>query len=151
MKEFKVMPIKSGTAIDHITPGMALMVLKILGITGQKGSIVSVAINVPSGKCECKDIVKIENRELAPEEINKIALIAPSATFNIIRDFNVDKKHRVELPDMIEGIVNCENSNCISNKTEPIIPKSYVTSKTPVKLKCFYCDRDISDIISNII
>ena len=85
MKEFKVMPIKDGTAIDHITPGMELKVLKILGITGMKESIVSVAMNVPSGKCERKDIVKIENRELAPHEINKIALIAPNATFNIIR------------------------------------------------------------------
>lgn len=151
MKEFKVMPIKDGTAIDHITPGMALKVLKILGITGTKESIISVAMNVPSGKCELKDIVKIENRELAPNEINKIALIAPNATFNIIRDFNVDKKHRVKLPDVIEGIVRCENPNCISNKTEPIISKCIVTSKIPVELKCFYCDRDIVDIISNII
>ena len=151
MKEFKVMPIKNGTAIDHITPGMALKVLKILGITGTKGSIISVAMNVPSAKCERKDIVKIENRELESTEINKIALIAPSATFNIIRDFNVDKKHTVELPDMIEGIVRCENPNCISNKKEPISPKCIVTSKTPVELKCFYCDRNITDIISNII
>lgn len=151
MKEFKVMPIKNGTAIDHITPGMALKVLKILGITGTNESIVSVAMNVPSGKCKCKDIVKIEDRELAPHEINKIALIAPNATFNIIRNFNVDNKHRVKLPDMIEGIVKCENTNCISNKKEPIIPKCIVKSKTPVQLKCFYCDRDITDIISNII
>jgi aspartate carbamoyltransferase regulatory subunit len=150
MKEFKVMPIKNGTAIDHITPGMALKVLKILGITGTKESIVSVAINVPSGKCERKDIVKIENRELKPHEINKIALIAPYATFNIIRDFNVDKKHKVELPDLIEGIVRCENPNCISNKSEPISPKCIVTSKTPVTLRCFYCDRLITDIIKNI-
>jgi aspartate carbamoyltransferase regulatory subunit len=151
MKEFKVMPIKNGTAIDHITPGMALKVLKILGITGIKDSIISVAMNVPSEKRERKDIVKIENRELAQQEINKIALIAPSATFNIIRDYNVDKKHRVELPDMIVGIVRCENTNCISNKSEPISSRCIVKSKTPVKLKCFYCDRDITDIISNII
>jgi aspartate carbamoyltransferase regulatory subunit len=151
MKEFKVMPIKNGTAIDHITPGMALKVLKILGITGSKESIVSVAMNVPSAKCQLKDIVKIENRELEPHEINKIALIAPNATFNIIRDFNVDNKHVVKLPDMIEGIVKCENPNCISNKSEPITPKCVVVSKTPVSLKCYYCDRRISDIINNII
>jgi len=151
MKEFKVMPIKNGTAIDHINPGMALRVLKILGITGTNEAIISVAMNVPSGKCERKDIVKIENRELEQQEINKIALIAPNATFNIIRNFNVDKKHRVEIPDLIEGIVKCENSNCISNRSEPIVPKCIVTSKTPVALKCFYCDRVITDIIKNII
>ena len=151
MKEFKVMPIKDGTAIDHITPGMALRVLKILGITGTKESIISVAMNVPSAKCDRKDIVKIENRELEPHEINKIALIAPNATFNIIRNFNVDKKHKVKLPDVIEGIVKCENPNCISNKSEPISPKCVVVSKSPVTLKCFYCDRMITDIIKNII
>ncbi len=151
MKEFKVMPIKNGTAIDHITPGMALKVLKILGISEIKDSIVSVAMNVPSAKRGTKDIVKIENRELESHEINKIALIAPNATFNIIRNFNVDKKHHVELPDTIEGIVKCENPNCISNKSEPIKPKCVVVSKTPVKLKCFYCDRMILDIIKNIV
>ena len=78
-------------------------------------------------------------------------MIAPNATFNIIRNFNVDKKHRVELPDMIEGIVKCENPNCISNKSEPIEPKCVVISKQPVTLKCFYCDRKIGDIINNII
>lgn len=151
MKEFKVMPIKNGTAIDHITPGMALIVLKILGITGTQESIVSVAMNVPSGKCKQKDIVKVEDRELDPHEINKVALIAPSATFNIIRNFNVKKKHKVELPDVIEGIVKCENPNCISNKSEPISPKCIVVSKSPITLKCAYCDRMIMDIIENII
>jgi aspartate carbamoyltransferase regulatory subunit len=151
MKEFKVMPIKDGTVIDHITPGMALKVLKILGITGSGDAIVSVAMNVPSAKCKSKDIVKIEDRELEHEELNKIALIAPRATFNIIRDFSVGKKHTVEIPDTVEGIVKCENPNCISNKKEPIIPKCIVKSKMPVELKCYYCDRDITDIISNII
>ena len=137
MKEFKVMPIKNGTVIDHI-------------ITGSKESIVSVAMNVPSKKCHLKDIVKIEDHELAPEELNKIALIAPQATFNIIRNFNVGKKHTVALPNTIEGIVRCENPNCISNKKEPITPKCLVVSKMPVELKCYYCDRNITDIISNI-
>ena len=151
MKEFKIMPIKNGTVVDHITPGMALKVLKILNITGTHGSIVSVAMNVPSKKCKLKDIVKIEDRELEPDELNKIALIAPSATFNIIRNFNVGKKHTVEIPNTIEGIVRCENPNCISNKKEPITPKCNVKSKNPAELKCYYCDRDIIDIISNIV
>ena len=98
-----------------------------------------------------KDIVKIEDRELAPDELNKIALIAPNATFNIIRNFNVGKKHTVEIPNTIEGIVRCENPNCISNKKEPITSKCIVKSKNPAELKCYYCDRDIADIISNII
>ncbi|HEW89869.1 MAG TPA: aspartate carbamoyltransferase regulatory subunit, partial [Candidatus Bathyarchaeota archaeon] len=58
----RVAKIKEGTVIDHITAGRALMVLKILGITGREGFVVSVAMNVPSKKMGRKDIVKIEGR-----------------------------------------------------------------------------------------
>jgi aspartate carbamoyltransferase regulatory subunit len=153
MKEFKVTPIKNGTVIDHIEKGMALKVLKILGITGKQESIVSVAMYVDSGKAKMdkKDIVKIEDRELDPHELDKIALIAPNATFNIIRNFNVEKKHKVELPTIIEGIVKCENPNCVSNKNEPIGSKCVVISKDPIRLNCFYCDREQTDIVGHII
>ena len=78
--------IKNGTVIDHISAGHALDVLKILGIDGREGHTVSVAMNVLSEKQSKKDIVKVESRELAPGEVDKIALIAPGATINIIRD-----------------------------------------------------------------
>lgn len=150
-KEFKVSPIRNGTVIDHITSGMALKVLKILHITGESKSIVSVAMNVPSGKCELKDIVKIEDRELDSKEIDKIALIAPNATVSWIRNTEVVKKYRVSLQDTFEGIVRCSNPNCITNKNEPVPAKTVVISQNPVKLKCFYCERDQEDIVGNII
>ena len=85
-KELYVKKIRNGTVIDHILAGHALDVLKILGIHGGEGHIVSVAMNVVSKKQNKKDIVKVENRELKPSEVDKIALIAPSATISIIRD-----------------------------------------------------------------
>jgi aspartate carbamoyltransferase regulatory subunit len=150
-KEFKVSPITNGTVIDHITDGMALKVLKILNITGDSKSIVSVAMNVPSGKCELKDIVKIEDRELDQNEIDKIALIAPNATVSWIRNTEVVKKYRVSLQDVFEGILRCSNPNCISNMNEPVPAKTEVISRDPVKLKCFYCEREQEDIVGNII
>ncbi len=151
MKELKVQPIKDGTVIDHITPGNALKVLKILGLLEkQPDSIISIAMNVV-GKRGKKDIVKIENRELDPEEVNKIALIAPNATINIIRNYEVVEKRKVTIPDEIIGIVKCANPNCISNTNEPIQPKFIVKSRNPLKIKCFYCDREPEDISSQII
>jgi aspartate carbamoyltransferase regulatory subunit len=150
-KEFKVSPIQNGTVIDHIHEGMALKVLKILHITGKGKSIVSVAMNVPSGKCEMKDIVKIEDRELEPRELDKIALIAPNATVSFIRKFEIAKKHRVNLPETVEGILRCSNPNCISNNKEPVEPRAVVTNRDPVKLKCYYCEREQEDIVGNII
>ncbi len=103
-KELKVPRIKDGSVIDHITAGNAVKVLHILGIPKESSSTVSVAMNVRS-KLGKKDIVKVENRELDPQEVDKIALIAPKATINIIRDYEVASKHKVKLPD--EDVIFC--------------------------------------------
>ena len=98
-----------------------------------------------------KDIVKVENRELDKHEVDKIALIAPKATINIIRDYEVVKKHRVELPDEIVGIVKCSNPTCISNSREPVKSRFRVISKDPPRIRCYYCEREPEDISERII
>jgi len=149
-KELKIPRIINGTVIDHIKAGNAVKVLHILKIPSTSSSVVSVAINVRSemGK---KDIVKIENRELDPQEVDKIALIAPKATINIIRDYKVAKKHKVKLPDEIKGIVKCSNPTCVSNSKEPITSRFKVISKDPTRIKCYYCEREPDDIAERII
>jgi len=149
-KELKVPRIKDGTVIDHITAGNAVKVLHILGIPRSTSSIVSVAMNVKS-KFGKKDIVKVENRELDPNEVNKIALIAPKATINFIRDYEVAKKHKVKLPNEIIGIVSCSNPTCVSNAKEPVRSRFKVISKDPPRIKCYYCEREPEDIADRII
>ena len=95
MRELRVTPIKNGTVIDHIPAGLALKVLKILGIGDSVTSTVTVTMHVPSRAMGWKDIVKVEDRELGSREIDKIALIAPTATVNVIRNYNVAEKRRV--------------------------------------------------------
>ena len=150
MKELRVTPIKNGTVIDHISMGMALKVLQILKITGDHSSPVTVAMNVAS-KGGTKDIVKIEDRELETRELNKIALIAPNATINIIRDYAVEKKFKVEVPGKVEDVVKCSNPNCVAVKENRMDHMTIVFSKEPVRVKCFYCEREIEDIAENII
>jgi aspartate carbamoyltransferase regulatory subunit len=149
-KELKIPLIKNGTVIDHITAGNALKVLHILGIPKSTSSIVSVAINVKS-KIGQKDIVKVENREIDPQEVDKIALIAPKATINIIRNYEVTKKHKVELPDEIIGIVRCSNPTCVSNANEPVKSRFKVIRKDSPKIKCYFCEREPEDIADRII
>ncbi len=97
----------------------------------------------------CKDIVKLTNRELSKEEVDRIALISPRATINIIRNFKVCEKKGVEIPTVIEGIVRCPNPGCISNTNEPIRSKFKVL---PKGLYCHYCDWVITkDLTSHII
>lgn len=150
MKELKITPIKDGTVIDHITPGRALKVLRVLKIPESTSSVVSVLMNV-TGKNGKKDIVKVENRELDPKELDKIALIAPKATINIIRDFEVVKKHTVEIPDEVVGITRCSNPTCISNASEPVESRFHVISKDPLRIRCYYCEREPEDIAEGII
>lgn len=146
-KEMRVRPIKNGTVIDHITAGQALNVLKILGISGTTTAVVSVAMNVPSKVLGSKDIVKIEDRELEEKEVDRVSLIAPNATINIIRDFEVVEKYRVDLPERLEGVMKCDNPNCISNTSEPVISK-FTVNKKPVELRCIYCEHVISQGIT---
>ena len=151
MKEFKVTPIRNGTVIDHIDVGMALKVLRIIGVRGEVSSTVSVLMHVPSKKNSWKDVVKIEDRELDPKELDKIALISPDATINIIRDYNVAEKFVVEVPARVKGIMTCSNPGCITNKNEPVEPEFVVETKKPPVLRCVYCDRMTTDIAENIV
>jgi aspartate carbamoyltransferase regulatory subunit len=148
-RELLVSPIKNGTVIDHITGGESLNVLRILGITGTTHECLSIATNVASKKRGKKDIVKIENRELKREEVDRIALIAPNATINIIRSYEVVDKHKVVIPAIIKGFVRCPNPGCISNTNEPIESTFEVLAHG---LHCVYCDTTINrDIASHII
>jgi len=139
-----VRKIKDGTVIDHIEQGRALKVLEALNIDGKDGNVVTVAMNVPSKKLSKKDIIKIENRFLKPEETNRIALISPRATVNLIRNYQVVEKRNVEIPDTFVDVFKCPNPTCISNSNEPIAHIIYVVRKNPPLLKCRYCGRLLS-------
>jgi aspartate carbamoyltransferase regulatory subunit len=151
MKELKIQPIRNGTVIDHIEPGMALKVVRILGVPEPDAhSTISIAMFVKSKKMGEKDLLKVEDRELGQSEVNKISLIAPKATIIIIKDYNVKKKMRVSLPEIIRGIARCSNPNCITNKGEPLDTEFSVENGKEIKLRCLYCERYVTDIIESI-
>ena len=139
--ELYVKKIRNGTVIDHISAGYALDVLKILNVTGKETNTVGVVINVPSKHIGKKDIVKIEGGELKPEDVDKIALISPKATINIIHEYDVVEKKKVSLPRDITGIIKCGNPVCISNSKEPVSSLFHVQEVEPIRLRCHYCNR----------
>src|SRR5919199_4818891 len=143
-RQLLVRRIKDGTVIDHIESSKALLVLRTLDITGKEGNVITVALNVPSSKHNKKDIIKVENRFLEKNETNKLALIAPHATINIIRDYKLVEKRKIQLPDSITGVFKCPNLKCITNSGEEIRSMIDVIDKEKVVLKCRYCARTIS-------
>ncbi len=138
MKKLKVDPIKDGTVIDHIPAQKVLRVLSIIKPSGE--DIVTVGMNFASKKYGRKDIVKIENRELTPEEVNNISLIAPTAQVIIIRNFKVVQKNKVQIPEKIKNLSRCANPRCITNN-EDMATRFTTVAKRPVKVRCDYCER----------
>ena len=143
--ELRVSKIEDGTVIDHITGGQAVNVLAILGIDGTSGEEVSVGMNVPSDRLGRKDVVKVEGRELSQDEVDVLSLIAPAATINIIREFDVAEKHRVSRPAEVTGVLSCPNANCITTESEPVDSRFEVLEEG---VRCTYCDTIIREAIA---
>jgi len=139
--ELMVRRIKEGTVIDHIDEGKGLQVLDALRIDGKDGSLITIALNVPSGKFKKKDIIKVENKFLKDDDTNKLAVIVPNATINIIKNYKLVEKRRVALPNEVDRIFRCSNPECITNSTEHIESVMDVIDKEGRVLKCRYCSR----------
>ena len=150
----RVTAINNGTVIDHIPAGTALAVLRMLGISDDRSSPISLVMNVPSSKHGRKDIIKVEDRELTQNELDRLALIAPKASVAIIRAYSVAEKREVTIGDELVNIARCTFSNCISiNPREPQDHRLGVVNKDPIELRCRYCGRpqDMDELVENLL
>jgi len=138
-KELIVSALENGTVIDHIPSKNVFQVIKILNLENYANQIL-FGINLESKKFGKKGIIKVHNKFFQKEEINKIALVAPSATLIIIKDFQIIEKTQVQIPNHIEGIVKCFNPNCITN-AEKVVTKFTLVTDTELKLRCHYCEK----------
>ena len=143
--------IKDGTVIDHINEGKGLKVLEALDIDGRRGNVITIALNMPSGKLKKKDMIKVEGRFLEDDDTNKLAVIAPSSTVNIIKDYKLVEKRHLSLPNEIDRIFRCSNPDCITNSAEHIESVMDLIDKETMILKCRYCARilDVNEIKYN--
>jgi aspartate carbamoyltransferase regulatory subunit len=142
-KTRKVDLIEEGIVIDHLPARSALKVISVLCVD-EGDSVVTIGVNFKSKTLGRKDVVKIENKQLSEDELNKIALIAPKATISIIKGFKVIKKVVVKIPDTFIDIIRCRNPNCITNH-QPVITKFITQKKDPLKIKCVYCEKSVSE------
>lgn len=100
-----VAALQAGTVIDHIPSEALFRVAHILGIENMTNAV-TIGNNLPSSRGGKKGIIKVDGIEFDREVLNRIAVIAPTATVNIIRDYDVVSKHVVELPDTLIGTVD---------------------------------------------
>jgi aspartate carbamoyltransferase regulatory subunit len=138
-KQLQVSAIENGTVIDHIPAKSLFKVISILGLDKIETPI-TFGTNLESHRLGSKAIIKISDIFFEDEDISKIALVAPEAKLNIIRNYSVAEKKVIEVPNEIKGIVKCINPKCITNH-EDIVTKFQVVSKKDVTLRCHYCEK----------
>lgn len=141
-KKLQVAALKNGTVIDHIPADKLFKVFSILNLEDCKETI-TVGNNLISKVIGRKGIIKISDRFFAEDETNKIALIAPKAKINIIKEYEVIEKRSLELPNEVNEIVQCPNPVCITNH-QPVKTKFHVIEENGEhRLKCHYCEREV--------
>ncbi|MFH1023953.1 MAG: aspartate carbamoyltransferase regulatory subunit [Planctomycetota bacterium] len=139
-QEINVQAIENGTVIDHLPSETTLAVFQILS---RSDDMVAIGINLSSKKIGRKGFVKFANKMLTPEEVNKIAVIAPSASVNIIKHFKVVRKVKVTIPDVVEGILRCTNPHCITNHEKVRTRFHSSSDREKLNLRCHYCERTV--------
>ncbi len=145
-KELKVSALENGTVLDHMPAEIVYKALDILNLKGIDNQI-TIGINLNSKLYGKKGIIKIADRFFEDEELNKLALIAPNATVNVIRNFKVVEKKKLVMPEKIEGIARCMNPKCITNH-QPVRTRFTVMDENgEISLLCHYCEKR-SDIKS---
>ena len=139
-KEMQVAAIENGTVIDHIPAEKTYLVADLLDL---KASTMPVTIgyNLPSTRIGKKGIIKITNKIFTDEEISRLSVVAPNVVLNIIKDYEVVEKKMVETPQVLRGIVRCNNPKCITNN-EPMATLFHVVDKVHGVVKCHYCDKE---------
>jgi len=139
-KERIVAAIENGTVIDHIPSEKTYEVANILELQNLD-AIVTIGYNYLSKKIGRKGIIKIENKYFSDEEISRLSVVAPNVVLNIIKNYEVVEKKKVETPDELRGIVKCNNPKCITNN-EPMKTVFHVIDKEHGIIKCHYCEKE---------
>ena len=139
-KELVVSALENGTVLDHIPAENVYKALEILNLKGIESQI-TIGINLASKVHGKKGIIKIADKFFEDDELNKLALIAPQATVNVIRDFKVVEKKKLEMPHEVIGIAKCRNPKCVTNH-QPIKTRfTTVVKDNEISLLCHFCEK----------
>ena len=139
-KELVVSALENGTVLDHIPAENVYKALDLLNLKGVENQI-TIGINLASKLNGRKGIIKIADKFFEDDELNKLALIAPKATVNIIRDFKVVEKKVLKMPHEIVGIAKCQNPKCVTNH-QPIKTRfTTLVKDDKISLLCHFCEK----------
>ena len=135
----EVSAIENGTVIDHIPSQHLFDVMKILKLKDINNRI-TFGTNLESKRIGTKALIKISDIYLDEKAFDSIAPLASKARMSYIKNFKVEKKIKIEIPDIVEGNIACANPMCITNQ-QNIKTKFRVKDKENCSLECVYCEK----------
>ncbi|MGI6348964.1 MAG: aspartate carbamoyltransferase regulatory subunit [Eubacteriaceae bacterium] len=132
-----VSKLKKGIVIDHIEAGHGYKIFSQLGLDALEDVVVLMR-NVPSRKMGKKDLIKIETD--IHLDLTVLGLIDPNVTINFVKDGALIRKEKLQLPAVVEGILECKNPRCISKYQKINDIKFYLIDEKTKEYRCEYCD-----------
>ena len=138
--EMFVRALKNGTVIDHIPSDKLFAVVSLLHLDKLKNRII-IGFNLNSEKIGKKSIIKVSDKYFSSEELNQLSVLAPNVTLNIIKEYEIIEKYKVEMPDELNGIIKCANPKCITNN-EPMTKRFKIIDKQKGIIRCLYCEKN---------
>lgn len=132
--------IDEGFVIDHIRPGMGLMLYHDMGLNKLDCSV-AIIQNASSKKMGKKDIIKVET-SIDNFNLDIISLLDHNATIDVIKDGEIIDKPRLPLPKEVKNIIRCKNPRCISSIEQGLDQIFVLTDADTATYRCKYCETE---------
>ncbi|MBR7027676.1 MAG: aspartate carbamoyltransferase regulatory subunit [Bacteroidales bacterium] len=139
-RQLIVNAIENGTVLDHIPSENLFKVVEILNLAESSNQI-TIGSNLESKSFGRKGIIKVADRYFEDNELNRIALVAPQATINIIKDYKVIEKHKISIPEEVFGIGKCANPMCVTNHQKIATRFKTIVESDRINLLCHFCEK----------
>jgi aspartate carbamoyltransferase regulatory subunit len=131
---------ETGTIIDHIPAGQGRYLLDLLCLeTLQKP--LTLGAYLESERMGKKDILKIPLYDLNQRQLSKIAIFAPNATINLVRNHEIIEKFSPTLPEVLDQILGCPNPRCITQDEFNASTFKLIQERNQIFLSCHYCEK----------
>lgn len=131
--------VKTGIVLDHIKAGKSMEIYELLGLD-KIDNCVAIIQNANSEKYGKKDIIKID--EIIDLDFNVLGYIDSNITVNIVVDGKLERKHHMELPNILKNVTKCKNPRCITSVEQEIVHTFKLVDKEKKIYRCIYCDAE---------
>jgi aspartate carbamoyltransferase regulatory subunit len=101
----------------------------------------TVGLNYTSSKLGKKDMIKLSAEELPAPVLQHISMVCPGVTIKRIKNYQVDKKFTISLPDVMIGLARCRNPSCVTHHERDVVTRFRCVDAASQRYKCAFCER----------